>query len=61
MDPEGFIQRSHTRKDKYCMTSFIYMSNVTNNKMYINVTGEKKWLPNEEGLGSGPNGNGVKR
>ena len=32
MDPEGIMlsKISHTRKDKYCMISFIYMSNVTN-------------------------------
>ena len=56
MDPEGIMlsKISHTRKDKYCMISFIYMSNVTN-KQKIIVTGGKKWLPKEEGLGSGPN------
>ena len=32
MDPEGIMlsKISHTRKDKYCMTYFIYMSNVKN-------------------------------
>ena len=58
MDPEGIMLNkiSHTRKDKYCMTYFIYMSNVKSKQTKNSqLQGEKKWLPKEEGLGSGPN------
>ena len=59
MDPEGIMlsKISHTRKDKYCMTYFIYTSNVKNKQTKNHsYRGEKKWLPKEEGLRSGPNG-----
>ena len=47
MDPEGIMLNkiSHTRKDKYCMTYFIYMSNVKSKQTKKSqLQGEKKWF-----------------
>ena len=54
MDPEGIMLNkiSHTRKDKYCMTYFIYMSNVKSKQTKNSqLQGGKKVVAKGRGIG----------
>lgn len=54
----NYAKQSKSHKERQILYDLLYLHvkcKKQTNKQKIIVTGEKKWLPKEEGLGSGPN------